>query len=118
MANYGRSCQIGKIAAGDGAYTAFGFGSEGTELTTSETAATITLTPTSTALAAGDMLVLLAMYCGIGTSASGFTVTGYYAGTTGGASGDTYVTFTETITEVILPRPKLVLQAVKRGSVW
>jgi hypothetical protein len=75
-----------------------------TELGTSESARNFTITPTSTALAAGDRIRCDPFWYlagGSSSSASGFTVTGFWAGPTSGASGDTFITFTETITEQI-----------------
>lgn len=68
-----------------------------TELGTTEGAVTATFTPTSTAYASGDIIVVeVAITNGNGvTMGNGRTVTFYYAGPTAAASGDSYITFTE-----------------------
>lgn len=52
--------------------------------------------PTSTACLKGDRLRIRIGFNDVGTMASGFTSTLRYNGTTGGADGDTYVSFDET----------------------
>jgi hypothetical protein len=54
-------------------------------------------TPTSFTLNRGDRLMLVLFADDAGTMATGFTVTASYAGTTGAADGDTFVTLTETL---------------------
>lgn len=54
---------------------------------------------------------------------TGATATFYYAGTSGGASGDTFLTFTQTLSEDVVVdrrplRPFVVNQAVNRASSW
>lgn len=118
MANEGVGAFVYKIAAGNGAATKIGLGGGGAELGTVEAARSITITPTSTALADGDMLALVICNEGVGVSASGFTITGFWNGASG-ATGDTFVTFTETITEqavALAPRERIVMQAVARSS--
>lgn len=65
-----------------------------------------TANPTNTTLSDGDRIkiTVFANDAG-GTMASGFTVTLRYAGVTGGADGDTFVSFVETISP--LPPPGL-----------
>ena len=100
MANYGVGALIFKVLSGNGSAAMFGKGLNTTELGTAESARTVTITPTSTALAAGDMLAVWMFWCQAGgANASGFNCHGFYAGTTAAASGDTWVQFTETITE-------------------
>lgn len=67
-----------------------------TELGTSEAAANFTVTPTSTAMLKGDRIRVRVYGDEVGTMASGHTFTFWWDGPTGGASGDSYVTFTET----------------------
>jgi hypothetical protein len=99
-ANYGAHAVVGYIKVSPlRNNVVFGFGGNTTELGTAEAATSISITPTSTALAAGDMLYVVLGYASAGgTSSSGRTASVVYAGTAGGASGDTFVTFTETIT--------------------
>ncbi len=109
MANYIVGAQVYRLPSGGGATSlaATGFGS-GVELGTTEAAASFGLNMNTT-LSAGDRLVLVLVYAGIGTSASGFTASGFYAGTSGGASGDTFITFGETITEQSAAAASLVI---------
>lgn len=69
----------------------------GTEMSTSEAAQNWTATPTSTSFSAGDILVIAPHADAIGTMNSGGANI-WTDGPTGGASGDSFVTFTETIT--------------------
>lgn len=64
-----------------------------------------TLTPTSTNISAGERLIIR-----IGSSndigmANGHTFTGSWGATSGGVDGDTFITFTETITEQAVAHP-------------
>lgn len=99
MANYVVGCQILKVAASGGAQSHIAFANLASELGTTEAVRSLSVTPSSTSILDGERLVLAIGYAGIGGSASGFTATGFYNGTSGGASGDTFITFTETITE-------------------
>ncbi len=69
-----------------------------TELGTTIGVNNFTVTPTSTAFGIGDRIVVVPFIDDAGTMASGFTATYTADGTTAGASGDTYVTFTENLT--------------------
>lgn len=80
---------------------AFAGGGDGAEFGTTESARNYTVSPTSATLSDGDRLrfqVFLDDASGV-TMGSGFTVSFFYDGPTAGASGDSFVTFTETITE-------------------
>jgi len=66
------------------------------EVGTSETVCAWTATPTSTSLAKGDRLVAVIVAAPIGTMGTG-SATFYYNGAAG-ATGDSYISFTETIT--------------------
>lgn len=55
-----------------------------------------------------DRIAMIVFYGGIGTSASGFTAQGFWNGASG-ATGDTFVTFTETIVEYT-SRPTIPVQ--------
>lgn len=125
QANYGLSSALYKVAAGNGAATRFNSSvsnTNPTELGTSESAQIWSFAPTSTAFADGDMLALMLVYVAKGgTSASGRTSTGFWAGTTSGASGDTFLTFTETITAQTVastarPQQTVIGQAVQRAA--
>jgi hypothetical protein len=67
-----------------------------TELSTSDAAVVGTYTPTSIAMGLGDRLKLTVKIRNVVTMAAG-TVTLSIAGPTGGAAGDSFITFTETI---------------------
>jgi len=56
-------------------------------------------------IANGDRIVILVLIddSSGATMASGFTSTFFYNGTTSGASGDSFITFAETITEYVAP---------------
>lgn len=70
----------------------------GGEMPTSNAARNWTnASPTSTAFAIGDRIVIRTRITNNGTMGGGRTVTMNYAGTTAAASGDTYVTFNENI---------------------
>lgn len=56
-----------------------------------------TETPTSTAFAENDRLVIKFFITNIGTMGAGFTCTMAYGGPTGAADGDSFVTLTETV---------------------
>lgn len=97
MANYGCQSHIYKIDGSTGATTCIGRGGNTTEIGTTQAATSITITPTSTVFADGDYIAVRFFFGSAGgTSASGFTSSFFYAGSSG-ASGDTFVTFTETI---------------------
>lgn len=103
MANYGVCYGLYKVTSG-GTVTSFGHGTipmGGTpELGTSESARSDTAATAGGAISAGERLVVvIAWVAAGGTSASGYTATGWYNGPTSAASGDTFMTFTETITE-------------------
>jgi len=70
----------------------------GTEFTTSETAQNWTVAPTSRNLKKGDRIRISMWGNDVGTMGSGRTFTYYWDGPTAAASGDAYLTFTETFT--------------------
>lgn len=67
-----------------------------TEYGTTDGAKTSTYTPTSTSMAVGERIKVTLKVRNVGTMGTG-TVTNSYNGPAAGASGDTYVTFTENI---------------------
>lgn len=69
-----------------------------TELTTTESARTASVTPTSTAFANGDILVMEVGIINIGTMGGGQSVVLFLDGPTAAASGDSYITITENVT--------------------
>lgn len=70
---------------------------KGTELGTTEAAQNWSATPTSTAMKKGDRIrVRVAANDAGGTMATGSTITFWVAGPTSAASGDSFLTFTET----------------------
>jgi hypothetical protein len=101
MVNYGACAGLFRVASGNGAAAqSFNWSSfnASVELGVAEAAMTFAFSPTSTAFSTGDMIALVLGYVSVGGNSGGFTASGFYAGTAGGASGDTFVTFTETIT--------------------
>lgn len=66
----------------------------GAEAGTAEAARTAARTPTSTAFSAGDRIKLTLSVINVGTMGAG-TFNTYHDGPAAGASGDSYVTFTE-----------------------
>ena len=71
------------------------------EITTSEASYSATISGDDLAISDGQRLRIRIYVDDLANGAlvTGFTVTTYYAGTTGGASGDTFVTFSQTLTE-------------------
>jgi hypothetical protein len=89
-----------------------------TEWTASETAKSVTGTPASgVALLDGDRLRIDIQLKNVGTMAAG-TATLFVGGPTSGASGDSFITFTETLLEYVVPPSRAYLQAVKRAAYW
>lgn len=99
MANYGCGVYIFRWNGAD--LTVIATGVNTTELGTTEAARAITTTlVATTVIEQGARLVVVPVWVSAGgTSASSFTSSLFIAGTSSGASGDTFVTFTETITE-------------------
>lgn len=96
-ANVAINVAVYKVAAVDQAITLIHKTVRTTELGTSAAAENWSETPgAGVALAKGDRLLVVFFGDDAGTMASGFTFLIRYGGPTGGASGDTYVTFTET----------------------
>jgi hypothetical protein len=82
------------------ALATIGFGAKAAELpVTTRAAQNFTLTPTSTNIGAGERIRIQVVGDQFGTMASGFTFTLGYNGATGAADGDSWLSFTETITE-------------------
>jgi hypothetical protein len=69
-----------------------------TEYTTGGGAKVSAPTPTSTSLSDGDRIKITLLVKNFGVMAAGFTVTNSINGPSSGASGDTWVTFAETLT--------------------
>lgn len=105
MANYAVSIYVFKISGDGSTTTMIATGANTTELGTTEAARSITtsLAPGSVALADNDRIgILIGWMAGGGTSASTYTASGFYNGASG-ATGDTFVTFNENITEYVAP---------------
>jgi hypothetical protein len=119
QANYGMGCKLYRVDSTGAIVAAFAQGSSTVELGTAEAAVSFTLTPTSTAFSAGDSILVLPFYVAAGgTSASGRSATFVYNGPTPGASGDAFLTFTETIAAYVplRPRQRVIGQAVQRAA--
>jgi hypothetical protein len=102
------------------------FGDTAVEMGTSEAARNWTPTVTSRTLVDGDRIRIRMGAKVLAGGVSTWTLTHWYAGTTSDASGDSYVTFTETLVEYTPPTdsipqlraPRMVGQAVARASSW
>lgn len=97
MANYTMGAAIYGLTSA-GVSTLLGTGVAAAELGTTEGNVSISITP-SGSLSSGDQLVIVPFWLGFGTSASGFSASFVYDGTTSAGTGDSFATFTETITE-------------------
>jgi hypothetical protein len=100
MANYGVGFSLYIKQAGTGDLVSISSGIDASELGTTEAARTgAVVSPSGNAIAAGERLVVILDWNGAGgTTASTYTATGFYNGLSG-ATGDTFITFAETITE-------------------
>lgn len=97
QANATLGCRLYKLSGGS-LSASLGQATGSVELGATESAVTGSVTPTSTAFANGDQLVLEIGIVNVGTMGAGRTVNFYYSGPTAAASGDSYVTLTETVT--------------------
>lgn len=96
-ANAAINCAVYKIDGATGAVTLVHKTVRTTELGTGETAQNWSETPASgVAFKKGDRIRVVPFADDAGTMVTGFTVSLWYAGPTGGASGDSFLTFTET----------------------
>lgn len=104
-----------------------GRGGNTTELGTAEAARSITITPIAGSLLNdGDRIMVVFAYGSPAgsTSASGRTTTFFYNGTTSAASGDSFITFTETIAAAKrhvnpaanLTHPTLIMEGMEQGK--
>lgn len=96
QANAGYRMKLFKLTP-DGTKTLFATLSRGVELPTTLAAQNYTGTPTSTAFAIGDRIVMEPYITNVGTMGGSRTCDMTFSGPTAGASGDSYVTFTETV---------------------
>lgn len=81
----------------NGTKTLFATLDDGSELPTTIAAQNYTGTPTSTAFSIGDRIVMEPYITNIGTMGANRTCSMTYNGGSAGASGDSYVTFNETV---------------------
>lgn len=81
----------------NGTKTLFGTLDRGVELTNAMTAQNYTGTPSSQAFAIGDRIVMEPYITNVGVMAGALTCSMRYARGSPGISGDSYITFTETI---------------------
>lgn len=120
QANYGCGIKIYRVSGGS-VTSVIAAGSSVSEAGTSETVLSMTLTPTSTAMSAGDQILVFWFYVSAGgTSTSGRTASVLYNGVSSGATGDSNISFTETFTlqpaAAAAPTPRVVSQAVQRAA--
>jgi hypothetical protein len=95
--NIGAQLVLYKLAP-DGTTTLVLNSERGVEMGTSEAAQNWSPTPTSTAFAKGDRLIVAPMFNNVGTLGVGSVGYFTYSGPTAGASGDSYITLTENLT--------------------
>jgi len=95
-ANAGLRVKLSRLQA-DGTKTLFATLDKGTEMTTGAVAQNYTGAPTSTAFVKGDRLVIEPFITNIGTMGGGFTCSFTYNRANSGATGDSFVTLTETL---------------------
>lgn len=96
QANAGFRMKLYKLTPG-GTKTLFATLDRGAELPTTIAAQNYTGTPTSTSFAIGDRIVMEPYITNVGTMGNGRTCDMTYSGGTAAASGDSYVTFNETV---------------------
>lgn len=72
----------------------------GVKYTTSDAAYNASFTPTSASLSNGDRIKVTVLVKNVGTMTSGHTATNSLDGPTSGLAGDSFVTFTETLTSI------------------
>lgn len=121
-ANVGAQIIIDRVD-GSGAFISTILNTEkGTEIPlTTRAAQNWTAAPTSTALVAGDRLRVRVLGNDVGTMASGSSFNSQTGAASAGVDGDSFVTFTETITEAPTNRgiaPRVIRQAVNRASIY
>ena len=97
QANATLAVRILRFNAVDNTTTTVTLLSSATELGTTEAARTMSATPPSTAISAGDRIQFTVAAVNVGSMGGGRTVTFNFNGPTAGASGDSFITFTETI---------------------
>lgn len=97
LANATLGCRFYKLSQAGSLSASLGQANGSAELQTTETAVTGSVTPTSTAFANGDMMVMEIGITNFGTMGNGRTVNFYFNGTTAAASGDSYITLTENV---------------------
>lgn len=116
-ANYGACCFVYHLPQNGDIAVKFGSALNTTEIGTTEGNASMVFTPTSTDITAGGRLVVVFGWGAAGgTSASGNTATGFYNGASG-ATGDAFITFTETISQqspLVQPQTHFVYQRKNR----
>ena len=99
-ANVAINCAVYKISP-NGTRTLVGKSARTTEVAvTTRAVNNFTFTPTSTAFAIGDRIEVVPYADDAGTMGSGFTFSVSWNGSTPGADGDSYVTFTENLSFV------------------
>lgn len=98
QANAGMRYRLYKWTRSGGLSAALLTLTQAAELTTTDAAVSLSGTPTSTAFATGDVLVLEVAITNVGgTMGSGRTVTVTHDGATSGAAGDSYWTINENV---------------------
>lgn len=98
-ANASLGLRLYKYNSSTGFSASLGQATNTTELGTSSGVVTASVTPTSTAFDAGDILAFEVGAVNVGTMGAGRTVTVNFNNSAVGADGDSYVTITENIVE-------------------
>lgn len=96
--NIGAQCIIQRRDASGGFVSEVLNSQKGTEFGTTEAAQNWTATPTSTSFSDGDRICVFGMYNAVGAADIAAVGHLFVDGPTSGASGDSFITFTETIT--------------------
>ena len=97
LANAAINCAVYRVSGATGAFTLIHKTVRTTELGTGETAANFAETPAAgVTVHRGDRILCVPFIDDAGTMATGYTASLYYDGPTAAASGDSYVTFSET----------------------
>lgn len=126
--NYSVGLEVAVVNSDGSSPTTYGWGFAKIVGSTTETAATIDLAGDDISVSNGQRLRFRIVLCPYKNplfadedAGNGRYLELYYNGPTGGASGDTYVTLTQSVSEFIAGLPeesKYYLQAVQQSNIW
>jgi hypothetical protein len=118
LANVGIRCEIARVAGDGSSPTVWGATTMPTELGTTEAARSFLVGGDDLAISDGQRLrIRFSIDDQEAAMGASQTVTLFYAGTSGGASGDTYLTFTQTLTEFTAGTSANAITATATGAV-